>query len=1056
MTTPHFPVYYASAGSGKTFNLVREYLERCLKDPEPDKVFKRILAITFTNKAAGEMKDRVVRALRTFVTAEGTSDAMAQQIQENLGLQSDEFTKRCRLLLSGILHEYDGFSVGTIDKFNSRILRTFALDLDLPLSYEVEMETDRLIEEAVDRLLDIMGEDEGVTRLLTKYSAQQIRDNKDWRIQRDLLDKGKLLFQEQHRSHLEGQAEMTPKDYLEAIGKIQSRREALGHQARKGIEKIQALIDRPGQGPMFFAGKALNKWLVKHRALRYASELEMQKEQDGTVMYRVGWIEKALEHHQWINKTAPADDQDWLERHEGELHGLFSQLFEAYRADLPLSLYARNIYGMAVLTVLDRSLDEVKRERNVVHISEFNRTIADQVRQQPVLYIYERLGERYYHYFIDEFQDTSVMQWQNLLPLTHEALSKGGSSMVVGDGKQAIYRWRGGEVESFLELTAGHKPHYQSGAGLVQVPFAPDPVSLKDNWRSRHQIVSFNNELYSEAAGELEDPRFVDLYKASGQSPKGKEGGHISLHAYSEKLNKEDLWPEMFQWTEDRIKGARGQGFDFADLCILVRKKEEGQAIAEFLQRSGTPVISNESLLLSASPEVNVLIQFLRWKTTGNTKDAVSRILLYLFDRLEVPKAERHHWLRKALNEGAVEEVLNTWMPAWNAAGWEQRTLYEKMNSLSGWIPGFPMESAYVEFFLDLCHQFSVRSKGTEAEFLEWWDDTLHKHSIVVPAGMDAVQIMTIHKAKGLEFPVVLVPAAHWAPRTADQQDWYTLPEEEGEEYGLSEVFLNMNQNMLVTSPDLAQLYRTSQEALRLDDLNLLYVATTRAVDELHIAFKPDADKQGVQRYFDRWLKAQEREWTPGSSDSWGTPVEGRVSKKPDDVQEEVVRGKPEEWRDKLRLSFESNRYWGLGGEARPYGIEAHRILQEIESVDDADRVLEQWEVDGLLNASAREGLEKDIRDMLARPEVAKYFDPASRSRNEASILLPNGGAQRPDRLVFHPDGGVSIVDFKTGAPSAKHRQQVDEYANLLNSAHVNVVNRALIYVGPYALDENW
>lgn len=1054
--TPHFPVYYASAGSGKTFNLVREYLERCLMNPEPDKMFAHILAITFTNKAAGEMKERVVRALRQYAQDKPEMDDMGRMIMENTGLSEDRFFQRSRQLLTGILHEYDRFSVGTIDKFNSKILRTFALDLDLPLSYEVEMEVDRLIEEASDRLLDRLGDDDDVTELVSKFSAQQMGDDKDWRIQRDLHAKGKLLFQEQHRVHLQRLAEIAPTDFLSSIQRVQSRREALAKITKTGVQNLYDMVQRHGEGPADFPRSSFPNWLEKHRTLRYAADLDMLTEDKGEVTYRVQWLQKGIENGDWLNKKAPESDRVWIEEHGAELSQRLLKLLEHYREDVRLSLYARNLYGVAVLSLLDQALEEVKRERNVVHISEFNRTIADQVRQQPVLYIYERLGERYVHYFIDEFQDTSVMQWQNLLPLAHEALSKKGSVMVVGDGKQAIYRWRGGEVESFLGLTAGIRPQYPSGAGVVEVPFAPKPIRLKDNFRSRAKIVKFNNELYTQASSQLNDPEFVKLYAAAHQNPRGASGGYITMHCYAEEENTEAYDAAMCAWTLDRIHEVLSRGARHSDICVLVRNGKEGRAVAEFLQGEGMPVISNESLLLSASPEVNVLLQFLRWKSQGNDKDALSRIFLYLFDKLKLNASDRHQLVHQALKEGEYERILKQLMPLWDAAAWEQRTLYEKMNTLSGWIPGFAAESAYVEFFLDLCHQFSVRAQGTETEFLEWWSDTYEKHSIVVPKGLDAVQVMTIHKSKGLEFPVVVLPRADWAPKTNLANDWYILPEKEAESIGLPEVLLNINKDMKVASADLAELYDRNVEAMTLDDLNLLYVATTRAVDELHIAFRSKVKGPGVQEYLKEYAQTTRMVMDPGASTNWGEPVTDWPKPKEQGEQVEQQRGAPEEWRSKLRLSFEANRYWGAAGDARPYGIEVHRLLQEIGSLDDVERVLHDWETDGLLDPSAREGLIREVREMLQRPEVAKYFDANHQARNEASILVPGDATQRPDRLVFHSDGGVSVVDFKTGAPSADHRAQVDDYANLLNLAGVSVVNRALIYVSPYRLDENW
>ena len=1003
------------------------------------------------------MKERIIKALRRYTRDTPKIDDMGRMIMEHTGLTTELFLQRSRILLSAILHEYDRFSVGTIDRFNSRILRTFALDLDLPMNYEVEMETSQLIEEASDRLLNALGEDADVRQLLVRFSAQQVADEKDWRIHRELCEKGKLLFQEQHRSHLEKLAGIAPAEFLQSIRRVQSRREALGEKAQKRVREMLELVERGSAGPVAFRGQYLPGWLRKQAKLRYANELSMLKEEEGEVLCRVGWMRAAVEDDHWISRTAPPADLDWIEANAPALQAGLLELLNLFREDVRLGLYSRNLYGVAVLSLLDQSLRKVKREREVVHISEFNWTIAAQVRQQPALYIYERLGEKYGHYFIDEFQDTSVMQWQNLLPLAHEALSRGGSCMVVGDGKQAIYRWRGGEMGPFLGLAAGSKPRYQSGTGMVEVPFEPQPKRLQDNWRSRKKIVEFNNGLYTLIANQLRDPAHIKLYSSAVQNAKGQEGGYVTIHCYNKGLEKEDLEAEMFGWTQRRIDEVLASGAEPRDICILVRSKKEGQLIARFLQGEGLPVISNELLVLSASPEVNVLVQFLRWKATGNHRDAVSRILLYLLGRMDIALQEHHDLMHRALKENEFEQILKQrLLPDWDAVRWDRLTLYEKMNTLCGWIPGFPSDNAYVEFFLDLCHQFSVRAQGTEVEFLEWWNDACKKHSVVVPNGLNAVQVMTIHKSKGLEFPVVLLPQADWAYKTELAQDWFVLPDDEREEIALPEVLLSLKKDMKFASEELARVYLQNEEALRLDELNAFYVATTRPGDELHIAFRPTAIRTGVQDYLKTWVEQNDKTLEPGGTISIGEPVREWPQEQSDTGQISNETVGCEEWWGKLRLSFESERYWGRAGDARPYGMEVHRILQEIDSRDDVERVLQDWESDGMLGPSAREGLRQKIRHMLAQPEMARYFDPADTARNEASIIVPRGSTQRPDRLVFHRDGGVSVVDFKTGAPGAKHRRQVDAYVDLLNLANVNVVNKALIYLDPFQLDENW
>ena len=1055
-----FTVYHASDGSGKTYALVREYLEKCLKDGNPQNAFYGILAITFTNKAASEMKSRVIEYLQDFTSENPKYRDLMKDLGERISQPQDELIKRSKELLSGILHEYDRFSISTIDKFNSRIIRTFALDLDLPLNYEVEIDSVRLIEEAVDRLLLKIGEDEGVTSLLKSYSDQQMEEDRDWRIEKGLIEKGKLLFQEQDRNHLDALAKEDPTKFLEGIKALQKHRRELQNKACTTAAGLIELIESAGR-EIKFSARHFPGWLKKMADKRnWSSAREFLEDPEGEVVPKAQYLKKALQGD-FLNKKPLPQDEAWIEEHKEQLVAGTAQILSCIEQDIPLYLYSKNIYEVAALSMLDQCLTELKEERNVVHISEFNRTIANQVRNEPVLFIYERLGNRYKHYFVDEFQDTSRMQWSNLLPLVHEVLSSEGSCLVVGDGKQAIYRWRGGDVQLFLDLTDGLNPVYESGLGPQVIPEPPKPEGLDDNWRSRKEIVEFNNELYTQASSSLREEPFQKLYLKAAQNPRGKEGGYISIHQFSEGL-KADKELQAMAWINEHITQIIERGGRYEDIAILVRNNKEASPLAQYLQveggpeGKGIPVVSNESLLLSTSPEVNVLVQFLRWKAESNAVDAASRILLYLAHTLNLDLESQHRDFKRALKEDQFEEVLREWMPSWNTGEWQQRTLYEKVQTLTSWIPNFDRSNAYVQFFLDLCHQYSLKKQGTEQEFLEWWNDTREKHSITVPEGLNAVNIMTIHKAKGLEFSVVMIPYADWG--TKMDKEWFDLSESEVERYGLKKVLVNLTKKAALGIHPLNKLKLASEEAQILDVLNTLYVGTTRAVDELYIgcAKKGKQNANSVNQYFDSFVESVEPTETGSLGDSWeiGEKVGWNHDELP--TSEFLTARKTGEWREKLRVSFESNKHWDTRSKARTYGTQVHRVLQEINYPDNVPRALNSLERSGILKREDRTEIEAEINRMLLHPGVAKYFDPKDEIRNEAPIILPGGSTQRPDRLVFHESGGVSVVDFKTGAPDKSHRDQVDAYTHLLNLAHVNVVNRALIYLNPIQLDENW
>ena len=1060
MSNP-FTVYHASAGSGKTYALVREYLEKCLIEQNPQNAFYAILAITFTNKAAGEMKNRVLEYLQDFTSKGPKHTPLMADLCQKIDISQEELIRRSQVLLSGILHEYDRFSISTIDKFNSKIVRTFALDLDLPLNYEVELDTARLIEEATARLLLKIGEDENVTALLKSFSDQQMDDDRDWRIEKALQEKGVFLFQEQHRAHLDKLSETDPTDFLRSIKTIHAKR---AQRENQGITLANEMLERinSAASTIGFSGKLYPGWLIKVSEKKNWSDFHKNfvSDEEG-IQFKAAYLQKAT-RGEFLNKKPSPVDAEWIAQNGDYLARGTEQISECILEAHKLRLYAKNLYEVAALSMLDKCLTELKEERNVLHISEFNRTIAAQVRNEPVLFIYERLGNRYQHYFVDEFQDTSRMQWSNLLPLVHEALSSGGSCMVVGDGKQAIYRWRGGEVQLFLDLTAGKKPNYESGLGTQEIPEEPEPTRLEDNWRSRSAIVDFNNTLYTQAATSLREEQFKKLYEQANQEIKGKAGGFIKMNSYRANVVAE-IEEEASAWINEEINRLIDRGAQFRDICILVRKGKEASLIAKYLQVSGgktgkgIPVVSNDSLLLSTSPEVNVLIQFLRWKAENNAIDAASRVLLYLANHLNIDSDRQHDAFNRALKEGQFDSVLQEWLPQWDPAEWQQRNLYEKVQTLTSWIPGFDRSNAYVQFFLDLCHQYSLKKQGTEQEFIQWWKDTRKSHSITVPEGLNAVSVMTVHKAKGLEFPVVFIPFAHWGTKSDGERLWYELDEREREEFGLSQVLININKSTSLGGERLAKMQESSEEAQRLDSLNTLYVATTRAVDELYLGFALDnKSSNSVADLLEPHFNAMENqeEGPFGVSKCIGNPVDWPSGEL--EVTQFLTARKTGEWRDKLKVSFESNRHWNDKAEARNYGTLVHRVLQEIQYESDLERVLKRLEQKGILSAADREHIAGELAEMFGRRELKKYFGEDTMVRNEAPIIVPGGTTQRPDRLVFHSSNEVSVVDFKTGKQLPKHREQVDAYAHLLNLAHVNVVNKALIYLNPVFVDENW
>ena len=496
----NFTVYKSSAGSGKTYTLVRIYMGLILKQPEK---YRHILAITFTNKAANEMKDRVLEQLR-YITAWIPGEpvpvnTMMHQLSVDLNMDPLQISTNAARAQELILHEYGNFSLGTIDSFMHRVVRTFAHDLQLPVNFDVELDTDLLLMKAIDLLLDGAGSNDELTRLLMGFIEQKADEEKSWHIENDLFLISKSLFYENDIPYINSLEGLTKKDFLSIIDTVYTYRSDFAAKVQKLAKEAVALIT--GQGiaeSAFFQGA---KGLPSYFSRLAAGTIE--KLTPGN--YHV----KAITETKMTGAKASKSDQQAIETIWPELVSHYEKLEqlreEGFSRYLLFGLLSGTIYQMAVLHEINDNLKIIQSNKNIVPLAEFNKRIAQVVTREPAPFVYERLGERFQHYLIDEFQDTSVMQWQNLLPLVDNALGSGYYNLVVGDGKQSIYRWRGGEVMQFVKLPEVDNPTaspeiYQREQSLRRNYVAE---KLNRNFRSRMEIVDFNNNFFTWVAKRL-------------------------------------------------------------------------------------------------------------------------------------------------------------------------------------------------------------------------------------------------------------------------------------------------------------------------------------------------------------------------------------------------------------------------------------------------------------------------------------------------------------------------------------------------------------------------
>jgi ATP-dependent exoDNAse (exonuclease V) beta subunit len=1049
-----FTVYRSSAGSGKTYTLVKEYLGIVLADPP---AYRNILAITFTNKAANEMRDRIIRSLTEIAEAEQYPDSnavkyMLPELQEVTGLEKQLLIRNAGITLRNILHNYQDFAVSTIDSFIHRIIRTFAFDLHLPLNFEVEVDEDVMVTMAVDLLLSRVGMDKPLTNVLSRFTESRISEEKNWDIEKDLKKFARRLLKDDIAEYLPGLQSMDTKTLLSVSNKLYSYINSFENELSKKAAELISLWERNG---IEVADLYYGKGGVYGYVSRFAAKVFSSPEPNTRVMSTLG-------EDVWYKRDLDPSKRSIIDSLKTEMFDILSYLvsyYEEHEARYILyGLLKRNIYPLAVLNEIEKVVDQIRENEGIIHISEFDKRIATVVQQEPVPFIYERLGEKYKHFLIDEFQDTSVLEWQNIIPLVENSLAEGHFNMMVGDAKQAIYRFKGGEVEQLVKLPEIHKrpdtPEMKSREDLLVRNYNPE--KLKFNFRSREEIIKFNNALYSFIAEDLPESLSAIYADALQESPEPKPGGEVRISFIEKQGNKSDMEPIYLEKVLGSVIELNEQkGYTLGDIAILCRSNKDASKIARHLLLNGIEVVSAESLLLNTSPEVHFLVFCLDYISNPEDRLALSGIITYLGNKHADP--EFRSLLQNHLPGKGRKDVLSI-----NAAFAESLKshdirfipdelkgmgLYEKLEAV---IRTFSLNSSpdpYVVFFLDAAFDFARNRRYDPEDFTAFWKENSHKYSIVVPEGMDAVSIMTIHKAKGLEFPAVIYPFANSKVDIARDQKWVHLEEAAFPEFGTA--LLPMIKSMRKTV--LEHVYTEELEMAKLDLLNILYVATTRPTERLYLLCdlpSTQSEVVNIPAILKAFLEKQDR-WEEGTLDyTFGDPAPLPAKDKTPESPMHLGVFISGNWKKNIQLSGHAAEYWDLEDEGRnlEWGNLVHKVLSGVVTIKDLESVIGNEILQGNISGEKGTKLIEMLMDILKQPEISPFFDGRYKIKNEAGILKAGGGEYRPDRLMFQ-DKKAIVLDYKTGKEDAKHIRQLEQYGQLLLDMGYLNVEKYLLYI---------
>ena len=984
----------ASAGSGKTYTLAREYISILLGSMDRY-AYRHILAVTFTNKATAEMKSRILKELHVLATDPESSgyfnDFVPDPCRDAATLRS-----RAKRVLVDILHDYGSFYVSTIDKFFQMTLKAFSREVGQFASYQIELDRNSLVHESVDRILDGITEDstELIGRLNEGVMAQ-LRQGKRVNLERGLYDMAEKLKNEERRERSEtlgiDPAVAFSEENLAAVRAecdrvIDAFTAALGTAARA----VLAVLDQAGVPPSETSRGFLSKVedyaaVVPGRAVARPTDTFMRNAADSSLWF------------------AKAKAKRYLPLVEGVLEGpleAFCALF-----DTPLKLYNTAVllkeqaFSLRLAGDFYREFDALLKEKNVLGLDDSNTLLRDIIDGSDAPFVYEKMGVRFEDFLLDEFQDTSNIQWQNFLPLLRESDASGRPNLVVGDVKQSIYRWRGSD----WGLLANRLPAQFSGADVDTLDF---------NWRSCGAIVRFNNAFFAHAA---ESVGVGDIYSDVKQEIRASDPqkGFVRL-TFCDGPDQED------QAVVESLREAYEAGARYGDMAVLVRNNAEGGRIAACLMEAGFPVISDDSLKLKSSVTVRRLVSLL--SCVENPDDTVSS---FLASSLDISFPDGYHSL-----VDLCEALL--------------REMYDRDPS------SFEGETLYIQSFLDYLQDWCAANGNSLMRFLKDWNDPETKPYLSSPSAGDSVRIMTIHKSKGLEFPYVVFPYAEKV--TFYKADWHwcrpsgaseVLPSSSG---AIFPVYLTGKMPDTAFSDD----YEKERSLQIVDNLNTFYVALTRAEKSLHvIACKPSPSKKDGPTDFSHVLRMfagtsplmQERLTGEDEADEfeYGTPYDFTQMERSQKAAEEPFPMAFRSWplAGRLRLSADAADFFAADGAAgasasrRLGGIVLHDILASVRRPGDLRAAVDAAVADGRLTAAEGAADFALLQERIASAAARGWFPPDGAGvLNEHTVFDADGREFRPDRVVAAP-GRTYVIDYKTGEHDDTYKYQVRRYVRL-------------------------
>lgn len=1047
----NYTVINASAGSGKTYALVLNLLAICLKHPSQSDKIRHILALTFTNKAANEMKHRIIEWLKKFSSDSYETNGDLQNIQKKLEDQGHriplkDLHERSKKILDYVLHNYSTLNIGTIDKFNSRLVRSFSYELGLAQNFNLEINPEPFLMEAVDKMLEDIGSENTISEAFLDFVNYNLDNDERVNLNKSLYDSAKEYVQDKHYFKLNDNKDFNWEVYEKSKKNLRESIKSLGEDSINIAESVLELLKEKNLEIGDFAdgangiGGFFKKFLDKKIPLIYET------------------IEQEENRVNKILKGASGKSKD----REAEIFEILDFLLESRKKIIQNYIkiqkqqkILRALLPLKVNKDIQDQLAIIEEENDLVLLSKFNILIHENLREEPSSFIYEKVGTQFSHYFFDEFQDTSSLQWQNFVPLRDHAVSSDEMSFtLVGDPKQSIYRFRGGDSQLMLDIIN------QEENSLVKAQLE----NLEYNWRSAKNIVDFNNQLYLYLSEFTKESHRNIFGIGSHQIAKSKLEGRVRINLI-ENATKKVFYEEVSEKMQKDIQSCLDNSFRLSDITILCRGNFD---IFNFSQMLGNlkinyqgkedyiKTISESGLTLNLSSTLLALTEFLKWEEDPKNLQFPVKMLYYLkvLGRIEMNDFSSEVMEIISLkNKPEIQTFLaEKYDLQLSSEGLLQLNLY---NFVEHFLQEFSVQQKETDFlfnYLEMLYAYSQNAGSTLKDFLKYWEDEAQKTTIQASENLDAIRLMTIHKSKGLEFPVVMLPMEN-ENKDGKFTNWLHIDSENG----LSAVNIDsFSKELEVYDEDLAKFNQENIYQNKIDRFCLQYVATTRAVEQLFFYIeKPNKSANHLEIY--DFIKARIPRDESGaeiSSFDWYDVSEENLKKQKKEEKNNLLT-KPIVFKSgkkanpaAVKIATPSKNYQNRMEKVR-IGIFTHEILAQINSEKDVEKTLQAYLLDGIITTEEKIEISKRILEIIKNEKYAAYFAENQVVINEKDIMISDNGDSkiyRPDRLIDTGNGYV-IIDFKTGDQLEKHQIQIDEYQNVLEKLGKKVLKTELIYV---------